>query len=152
MRADNPVPAARRSSGARVRRGLLGHLGPGRPSGDGRLVRAPRQQPEALEPAEVAMFVADLRTARDRTIALMPLGGLRAGEVRALRLAEVDQGLRRVRVTGKGGRQRVVAVDVTVMPVRSDDHGYWTGRTGRSGRPWLPGLGPSGSLDLPGAA
>jgi integrase/recombinase XerC len=112
VRADNPVPAARRSSGARVRRALLGHLGPGRPRGGGRLVRAPRQLPEALEPGEVAMFVADLRTARDRAMALlMLLGGLRAGEVRALRLADVDQGLRRVRVTGKGGRQRVVPVD-----------------------------------------
>jgi integrase/recombinase XerC len=112
VRAENPVPAARRSSGARVRRGVLGHLGPGRARGGGRLVRAPRRLPESLEPSEVATFVADLSTARDRAIALlMLLGGLRAGEVRALRLAEVDQGLRQVRVTGKGGRQRVVPVD-----------------------------------------
>jgi site-specific recombinase XerC len=33
----------------------------------------------------------------------MLLGGLRAAEVRSLRLADVDMGLRRVRVTGKGG-------------------------------------------------
>lgn len=112
VRADNPVPAARRSSGARVRRGLLGHLGPGRPRGGGRLVRAPRRLPESLEPGEVAAFIADLRTARDRSMALlMLLGGLRAGEVRTLRLAGVDLGLRRVRVTGKGGRERVVPVD-----------------------------------------
>jgi len=112
VRGDNPVPAARRSSGARVRRGLLGHLGPGRPRGGGRLVRAPRRLPESLEPAEVARFVADLDTARDRAIALvMLLGGLRAGEVRSLRLADVDLGLRRVRVIGKGGRERVVPVD-----------------------------------------
>jgi integrase len=64
-----------------------------------------------LDAAEVAAFVADLRTARDRAIALvMLLGGLRAGEVRSL-LSDVDMGLRRVRVTGKGGRQRVVPVD-----------------------------------------
>jgi integrase/recombinase XerC len=112
VRADNPVPAARRSSGARVRRGLLGHLGPGRPRGGGRLVRTPRRLPEALDAAEVAAFIADLRTARDRAMALlMLLGGLRAGEVRALLLPDVDLGLRRVRVTGKGGRQRVVPVD-----------------------------------------
>jgi len=41
----------------------------------------------------------------------MLLGGLRAGEVRSLRLADVDLGLRRVRVIGKGGRERVVPVD-----------------------------------------
>jgi integrase len=93
VRTDNPVPAERRSGGARARRGLLGHLGPGRPRGGGRLVRAPRRLPESLDPAEVAAFVADLRTARDRAIALlMLLGGLRAGEVRALLLADVDQG------------------------------------------------------------
>lgn len=41
----------------------------------------------------------------------MLLGGLRAGEVRSLRLADVDMGLRRVRVLGKGGRERVVPID-----------------------------------------
>jgi integrase/recombinase XerC len=112
VRPDNPVPAARRSSGARVRRGLLGHLGPGRPSGAGRLVRNPRRLPESLDAVEVAAFVADLETARDRAMALvMLLGGLRAGEVRGLRLADIDLGLRRVQVTGKGGKQRVVPVD-----------------------------------------
>lgn len=45
---------------------------------------------------------------RDRAIVL---GGLRAGEVRSLRLADVDMGLRRVRVVGKGNRERVVPVD-----------------------------------------
>jgi integrase/recombinase XerC len=60
----------------------------------------------------VAAFIADLRTARDRSMALlMLLGGLRAGEVRALLLSDVDQELRRVRATGKGGRERVVPVD-----------------------------------------
>ena len=112
-RADNPVPAARRATGIRApKRGLLGHLGPGRARGGGRLVRQPRRLPESLEPAEVAAFVADLLTARDRAMALaMLLGGLRAGEVRGLRLADVDQGLRRLRVVGKGGRERVVPVE-----------------------------------------
>ena len=41
----------------------------------------------------------------------MLLGGLRAGEVRGLLLADVDHGLRRLRVVGKGGRERVVPVD-----------------------------------------
>jgi site-specific recombinase XerD len=41
----------------------------------------------------------------------MLLGGLRAAEVRSLRLAHVDMGLRRLRIVGKGGRERVVPVD-----------------------------------------
>lgn len=114
-RADNPVPAARRSTGFRApRRGMLGHLGPGRPRGGGRLVRSEGRLPESLDAGDVAAFIADLFTARDRTIALaMLLGGLRAGEVRSLRLADVDQGLRRLRVVGKGGKERVVPVEVS---------------------------------------
>jgi integrase/recombinase XerC len=112
-RDDNPVPAARRSSGLRAKqRGLLGHLGAGKARTGGRLVRQPRRLPEALEPDDVAVFLTDLRTFRDRSIVLlMLLGGLRAAEVRSLRLADVDMGLRRVRVTGKGGKERIVPVD-----------------------------------------
>ena len=56
--------------------------------------------------------MADLRTFRDRAITLlMLLGGLRAAEVRSLRLADVDMGLRRWWVMGKGGKERVVPVD-----------------------------------------
>ena len=110
---DNPVPAARRSSGLRAsRRGLLGHLGPGRPRGGGQLVRQPRKLPESLDPGDVTAFVADLETHRDRAVVLaMVLGGLRSAEVRSLRLADVDMGLRRLRVIGKGGKERVVPVD-----------------------------------------
>jgi site-specific recombinase XerD len=112
-RADNPVPAPRRSSGLRAtRRGVLGHLGPGRPRGGGQLVREPRRLPESLEPADVAAFMADLATHRDRAIVLaMLLGGLRAAEVRSLALADVDMGRRLLRLVGKGGRERVVPVD-----------------------------------------
>jgi len=98
-RDDNPVPAPRRGQGLRPKvRGMLGHVGPGRPRSGGRLVRERKRLPEAIDPGEVAEFVADLRTHRDRAIALaMVLGGLRASEVRTLRLADVDQGLRRWR-------------------------------------------------------
>jgi site-specific recombinase XerD len=85
---------------------------PGRPRSGGRLVRQSRRLPEALEPEDVTAFLADLRTFRDRAITLlMLLGGLRAAEVRSLRLADVDMGLRRLRVTGKGGKERVIPVD-----------------------------------------
>ncbi len=112
-RADNPVPAARRSTGLRPKaRGLLGHIGPRRASTGGRLVRQPRRLPESLEPDEVSVFIADLDTHRDRAMALaMLLGGLRAAEVRSLRLADVDRGMRRVRVVGKGNKERTVPID-----------------------------------------
>jgi site-specific recombinase XerD len=41
----------------------------------------------------------------------MVFGGLRSAEVRAVRLADVDQGRRKVRVVGKGGKERTVPVD-----------------------------------------
>jgi integrase/recombinase XerC len=112
-RADNPVPSPRRGQGLRPKsKGLLGHLGPGRVRGGGRLVRQERRLPESLDPAEVSMFLHDLGSHRDRAIALaMVLGGLRAGEVRRLLLADVDQGRRQLRVVGKGGRERIVPVD-----------------------------------------
>jgi integrase/recombinase XerC len=113
VRSDSPVPSPRRSSGLRARRrGLLGHVPPRHPRRGGRLVQQPRLLPESLESAEVDAFLADLSTHRDRAMALaMLLGGLRAGEVRSLRLADVDMGLRRLRVVGKGGRERIVPVD-----------------------------------------
>jgi integrase/recombinase XerC len=112
-REDNPVPAPRRGQGLRPKaRGVLGHLGPSRARQGGRLVRQQRRLPESLEPADVSAFLADLGTHRDRAIVLlMVFGGLRAAEVRSLRLADVDQGRRQVRVVGKGGRERTVPVD-----------------------------------------
>jgi integrase/recombinase XerC len=113
VRAANPVPIPRRSAGLRPKaRGVLGHLGPGRRRGTGRLVRQEQRLPESVDPDEVAVFLADLGAHRDRAIVLlMVLGGLRCGEVRSLRLADVDQGRRRVKVVGKGGKERVVPVD-----------------------------------------
>lgn len=108
----SPVPAARRSGGLRARRGLLGHLRSRHPREGGRLVRAERRLPDVLALPEVEAFLADLCTHRDRAMVLaMLLGGLRAAEVRGLRLADVDMGRRQLRVVGKGGRERVVPVD-----------------------------------------
>jgi integrase/recombinase XerC len=110
----SPVPSGRRAGGVRARRGgLLAHVKRRRAvSGDGRLVRQGHPLPESLGGDEVAAFLMDLNSHRDRAIVLgMLLGGLRAGEIRGLLLADVDFGLRRVRVVGKGGRVRVVPVD-----------------------------------------
>lgn len=100
----NPVPAPRRSSGLRARRsGLLGHAAGRRTPGPARLVRQDRPLPETVDAADIEVFLADLNTHRDRAITLaMLLGGLRAGEVRSLRLADVDMGMRQVTVVGKG--------------------------------------------------
>ena len=113
IRESNPVPAPRRGQGLRpTARGMLGHLGPGRARGSGRLVREERRLPESLDLADVQVFLSGLRTSRDRAMVLaMLLGGLRSAEVRGLLLSDVDQGRRRLRVTGKGGRERVVPVD-----------------------------------------
>ena len=112
-REENPVPAARRSSGWRApSHGMLGHVSSGRARRGGRLVRQPQRLPESLDVVDVRAFLADLETHRDRAILLvMVFGGLRAGEVRSLRLRDVDMGLRRIRVVGKGGRERIVPVD-----------------------------------------
>lgn len=116
-RPDNPVPAARRSSGWRAsRHGVLGHVSSSQPRQGGRLVRQPMRLPESLDVADVRIFLADLETHRDRAIVLaMVLGGLRASEVRGLRLSDVDMGLRRLRVVGKGNRERVVPVDTAFI-------------------------------------
>lgn len=113
VRQDNPVPVARRGQGLGPKaRGVLGHLAPGRVRGGGRLVRQQRLLPESLAPNDVADFLADLGSHRDRAIVLaMVLGGLRVGEVRRLRLPDVDQGRRQLRLVGKGGRERIVPVD-----------------------------------------
>jgi integrase/recombinase XerC len=110
---ENPVPKARRSSGLRAVRGMLGHAPrvPGRLEG-GRLVSQPRRLPESLDGDDVSVFLSDLNTHRDRAMVLaMVLGGLRSAEVRSLRLADVDMGMRRVRVVGKGNRERLVPID-----------------------------------------
>ena len=91
---------------------MLGHLGPGRARGGGRLVREERRLPESLDLADVQAFLSGLRTSRDRAMVLaMLLGGLHSAQVRGLLLSDVDQDRRRLRVTGKGGRERVVPVD-----------------------------------------
>jgi integrase/recombinase XerC len=115
VRTDNPVPPGRRATGLRPKtRGMLGHIGPRKPATGGHLVRQPRRLPESVEPADVSAFIADLGTHRDRAMSLaMVLGGLRAAEVRGLRLADVDMGMRRVRVVGKGNKERTVPVDGT---------------------------------------
>jgi site-specific recombinase XerD len=80
---------------------------------DGRgqpLVRSVRRLPRILEPDEVTMLMAALRTQRDRAmVQAMLLGGLRRCEVLGLRLDDLHLGDWRVFVNeGKGGHQRLL--------------------------------------------
>ena len=136
----NPVPTPRRSSGLRgQRRGLLGHVASRRPAAPARLVRQERRLPESLAAEDVAVFLADLDTHRDRAIALlMLLGGLRATETRTLLLAEVDVGMRQVKVTGKGAKQRIVPVERDRLPRPPVHHRWARSQTGvQRGEPQL---------------
>jgi len=76
------------------------------------LLRTPRTLPRVLAPEEVSALLGALRTLRDRAmVEAMVLGGLRRGEVLALRLGDVRPGENRLFVAeGKGGHQRIVPV------------------------------------------
>jgi len=118
--ATNPVPrgkeARRLSEGER--NGLLAHV-TRRPRQRSALrVREPQRLPRALDSKEVVALVGSLRTWRDRAMAgLMVFCGLRAGEVLALDVGDVDIGGRWLRVYGKGSKERRVPLDVDVAGV-----------------------------------
>lgn len=65
-----------------------------------------------IDPDEVDVFMAALRTRRDRAIVeAMLLGGLRRCEVLGLRLEDVRPGEHRLFIAdGKGGHQRIIPV------------------------------------------
>lgn len=113
----NPVPkgreARRLSSGERA--GLLAHVAR-RPRHRSPLrLREPARLPRSLDRAEVVALVGSLRTWRDRAMAgLMVFCGLRAGEVLALGVRDVDVGGRWLLVRGKGAKERRVPLDVDV--------------------------------------
>ena len=115
--AKNPVPKGReaRRLSAGERAGLLSHVSR-RPRYRSPLrLREPRRLPRALDRHEVVALVESLRSWRDRAIAgLMVFCGLRAGEVLALEVKDVDIGGRWLRVCGKGAKERRVPLDVDV--------------------------------------
>jgi site-specific recombinase XerD len=90
------------------------------------LIRTPRTLPRLLEPAEVDLLLAALRTSRDKAmVEAMLLGGLRRCEVLGLRLDDVRPGDRRVFIAeGKGGHQRIVPVSARFFASLGDylDH------------------------------
>lgn len=115
----NPMPKGQESRwvSSAQRSGLLGHLAT--PAARSPLrVREPRRLPRSLESDEVIALFQGLRTYRDRAMAgLMLYCGLRAGEVLALRIRDVDIGGRWLLVLGKGSKERRVPLDVDVAGV-----------------------------------
>jgi integrase len=109
--SQNPVPRglAMRRPGQRAVRGVP-------------LIRAPRTLPRVIDPDEVDIFIAALRTARDRAMAeAMLLGGLRRCEVLGLRLGDLRPGERRLFIAeGKGGHQRIVPVSQRFFATLAD--------------------------------
>jgi site-specific recombinase XerD len=84
-------------------------------------VKEPRKLVEPLSPGQVRCFVRSLRRYRDLAIVyLMLLCGLRSREVLGLKLADVvfDEG--RLRVLGKGERERMLPLSDMIAQVLRD--------------------------------
>lgn len=76
---------------------------------------------EPLGVGQVAALLRSLRRYRDLAIVyLMLLGGLRSGEVLALRLSDVDRQEQRLRIRGKGKRERLLPMAAVLSGVIAD--------------------------------
>ena len=118
--APNPVPRGREAKwvSAGERGGMLAHVSRAPRRRSLLRVRDAKRLPKTLGHREVVALLESLRTWRDRAIAgLMVFCGLRSGEVLALEVADVDIGVRWLRVSGKGGTERRVPLDVDVAGV-----------------------------------
>ena len=81
-------------------------------------VKVPRTIVEPLGPDQVRAFFRQLHRYRDLAIVhLMLLCGLRSREVLALRLRDVDLENRRLRVVGKGDKERAIPLPDLVVDV-----------------------------------
>ena len=125
--AANPVP-----------RGLPTRRERSRPGQGVPLVRAVRQLPRILAPAEVDALMAALRTHRDRAmVAAMVLGGLRRCEVLGLRLEDLRVG--GAAGVHRRGQGRPAAADPGLGPVLRRG-GRLPGRRAAARRRHRPGL------------
>jgi site-specific recombinase XerD len=118
--APSPMPKGREAKRASAgeRGGMLTHLSRAPKRRSPLRVRDAKRLPKTLEQREVVGLLESLYTWRDRAIAgLMVFCGLRSSEVLALDVADVDIGARWLRVSGKGGKERRVPLDVDVAGV-----------------------------------
>src|SRR5262249_53927385 len=100
--------------------------------------------PVVLSPSEVARFLASVASLRDRVaLTTAYAAGLRACEVVAIRIQDIDSSRMLIRIErGKGGKQRYVMLSPTLLGIL---RAYWAIM-----RPsyWLfPGRDPAKSLD-----
>jgi integrase/recombinase XerD len=101
--------------------------------------------PVILSPEEVAAFLEAVESRRDRVALTTAYAtGLRASEVLALRIHDIDSSRMVILVAnGKGGKQRYVMLSPTLLGIL---RAYWD--IERPRRPWLfPGLGGEKPLD-----
>ena len=116
----NPVPKGREAKrlSAGERTGMLSHVSRAPKRRSPLRVRDAKRLPTTLDHREVVELLESLRTWRDRALAgLMVFCGLRSAEVLALDVTDVDIGARWLRVSGKGGKERRVPLDVDVAGV-----------------------------------
>ena len=84
-------------------------------------VKTPHTVMEPLDRAQVSAFFSSLRRYRDLAIVhLMLLCGLRSREVLSLHTSDVDVFDRRLRVHGKGNRERIVPLPNELLLVLND--------------------------------
>lgn len=84
-------------------------------------LRLARRVIEPLDAAQVAAFLRSLRRYRDLAIVyLMLFCGLRSGEVLSLRLGDIHWDERRLRIRGKGNRERVLPLAHVLASVLAD--------------------------------
>jgi site-specific recombinase XerD len=118
--APNPMPQGReaRRASAGERGGMLAHVSRAPKRRSPLRVRDAKRLPKTLDHREVVALLESLHTWRDRAMAgLMVFCGLRSSEVLALDVADVDIGARWLHVSGKGGKERRVPLDVDVAGV-----------------------------------
>lgn len=116
------VPAGRGSYRARSHcyrntvRTKTGYLYPSQPRIPQLRVKTPRRLVVPLSKVEVRAFLESFRTWRDLAIAgLMLLCGLRSREVTAVTLEDLDLAETRIRIRGKGDKERVLPLPPQVI-------------------------------------
>jgi integrase len=81
-------------------------------------VKVPRPLINPLEAEEINRFLGSLRRYRDKgMILLLLLCGLRASEVLALKMESIDFENKRIRIWGKGGKERMLPLAETLIVV-----------------------------------